>query len=257
MNVRMKNAIWAVISIAVVVAILSLVINTKDEAIPIGVNKQVVSLSTADSLKLTADLFEPDFGSNEEKKSPGLVLLGPFLESRELYSDLAEGLCWQGMIVLSVDVRNSGSSAAGQSFDSASIANLHLDAAAALSFLNGHTAVDTNNLAILGTGITARNALLGAGGKENVNAAVLVSALLDSAGFDIIRNSPFRPILVLVSIQDGPAGTQALEIYEASTHPETRIESYINAGEGSDLWRSYVRLEMISLITDWLTKQLL
>ncbi len=79
----------------------------------------------------------------------------------------------------------------------------------------------------------------------------------DSAGFDIIRNSPFRPILVLVSIQDGPAGTQAIEIYEASTHPETRIESYINAGEGSDLWRSYARMEMISLITDWLTKQLL
>jgi hypothetical protein len=254
----MKNAIWAVISIAVVVAILSLVINTKDDAIPIGVNKQVVSLSTADSLKLTADLFEPDFGSKQKrKKSPGLALLGPFLESRELYSDLAERLCWKGMIVLSVDVRNSGSSAAGQSFDSASIANLHLDAAAALSFLHRHTAVDTNNLAILGTGITARNALLGAGGKENVNAAVLVSALLDSAGFDIIRNSPFRPILVLVSIQDGPAGTQALEIYEASTHPETRIESYINAGQGSDLWRSYVRLEMISLITDWLTRQLL
>jgi hypothetical protein len=228
------------------------------EAAPIGINKQVVGLRTADNLQLAADLYEPDFRTNQkQQKSPGLALLGPFLESRQLYTGLAEELCRKGMIVLSVDVRNSGDSALGQDFDPTSIANLHLDANAALNFLSSHSAVDSNNLAILGTSITARNALLGAGRKENVNAAVLVSAVLDSAGFDVIRNSPFRPNLMIVSLQDTVAVTQVQDIYEASAHPESRIESFDNAGVGSDLWRSQTPSKIISLITDWLTKQLL
>ena len=259
MHEKMKYAIWATATIAVIAIVLTFVLNKgKQETAFTKVIKQTVNLQSFDGIELSADLYEPDSGGRKEQgKYPGLVLLSPFGESREIYSDFAIELCKKGIVVLSVDVRNSGASRIDQESVVESVANLGFDANAAVSYLQSQSNTTPGKIAILGTAITARSALMVADPKEKLRAAVLVSAVLDSVGYDVIRSSPDCPILVLVSIQDGPSASQARDIYEASANPLSQIESYMNAGSGSDLWRSHIRFEMTSLITKWLTKVLL
>lgn len=259
MNEHFKSAIWAVVIIAVMAFVLTMHLNTvQDKLAAVMMHKSEVNLTCADGIKLSADLYEPAIGVEpSQRRYPGLVLLSPFLESRHIYTGFTEELCRMGMVVLSVDVRNSGDSSTNGSDVAGSVAHLGLDAAAAVDYLAGHARVMPDNLAILGTAITARSALLAAQDKDNIRATILISAVLDSAGMDIIKRSSELPILVLVSIMDGPAGSQARAIYEASQNPKSRIESYINAGAGSDLWRTRSRFDMTSAITDWLDDVLL
>lgn len=229
----------------------------QEAAAPIQINNRIVTVHTEDGLELTADLYEPSHGDvKKRRKSAGVVLLGPFLESRQVYSELAVGLCGRGMVVLSVDVRSSGSSAVGSTFDPTSIGKLTFDARGSLEFLASCPSVDPKRLAILGTSITARNALMGASQDENVNALVLISPVLDTSGFEVLRNCDFRPVLEIVSLQDTVSVTQVNHLRETLTHPESRIKSFDNAGIGSGLWHSRARLEMTDLIADWLSGQL-
>jgi hypothetical protein len=103
----------------------------------------------------------------------------------------------------------------------------------------------------LGTVVTARSALSAAKANKKVRAVALVSAFLDSAGLRIIEESPDLPILVVVSMQDAIAGSQAKQIYDTSKNQNSEIEVYINAGEGNQIWQSYVIFEMAEKITDW------
>ncbi len=258
MKEKVKSAVWATAIIAVIVIALPFVLRTpKQETAAFEVNKQTVNLESLDGVALSADLFEP--GSDESKQQaqyPGLVLLSPFGESREIYSGFAALLCRQGVVVLSVDVRNSGESFTDQNSVVESIGKLGLDADAAVTYLQNQGSTAPGKIAILGTAITARSALMVSNLEEKIQAAVLVSAVLDSTGYEIIRSSPDCPILVLASIQDAASASQARDIYEASTNPSSQIESYVNAGAGSDLWRSQVRFEMMSLIHEWLTNVL-
>ncbi|MCG8603385.1 dienelactone hydrolase family protein [bacterium] len=255
MKEKLKNAIWATGVIVVAVIIMPFILRTpKQETAAFEVSKQAVNLKSLDGLELSADLFEPATGEGKQGGPyPGLVLLSPFGESREIYADFATLLCRQGVVVLSVDVRNSGESTATPESIVESIGKLDLDADAAVSYLQNQPSTAPNKIAILGTAITARSALMVSDLDEKIRAAVLVSAVLDSTGYEIIRSSPDCPILVLVSIQDGASASQARDIYEASANPASRIESYVNAGAGSDLWRVHMKFEMMSLIHDWLT----
>lgn len=255
-NKKMKSAILTIAIIALVLVVVMFVSRTESQkTTSVKVIKHAVTLPSLDGIELSADLYEPDSGMKKEQtKYPGLVLLSPFGESREIYSDLAIETCRSGFVVLSVDVRNSGASMIEHESFVESVANLSLDANAAVTYLQSNPKTAPEKVAILGTAITARSALMAADLKDPIRAAILVSAALDSAAYEVIRNSPGCPILVLVSIQDGPAASQARAIYETSANPLSQIESYINAGSGSDLWRSPIRFEMRSLITEWLTK---
>jgi hypothetical protein len=118
------------------------------------------------------------------------------------------------------------------------------------------TSVIQDKIAILGTEITARSALMVSSFNNKISGAILVSAVMDSAGYKVLQESPDCPALILVSIQDPIAASQAIEIYQASQHNLSKIESYINAGSGSLLWRAPSRMDMTSHIIDWLTKVL-
>jgi dienelactone hydrolase len=260
MSSKIKAAIWSALVIIALVALITLIkrkTSQKDD-IAFDVERREVSVPTADGQMLSADLLLPQLKNRQSasKKFPGVILLGPFWESRQLYIPLANTLCEEGFIVLSIDVRHPSEAGNGKSFDPQSIGKLPIDTEAAIAYLQTNPEVDSSRLAIMGTSITARSALLGAGFRKSVRGTILVSAVLDSVALEMIREAPFRPILVVVSFQDGPAGSQARAIYEASTHPDSHLEVYYEAGEGSGIWRTPHIVEMIPLITDWLTKVL-
>ncbi len=259
MNTKMKSGIWAIAIITAIVLILTFVLKPlKQKPVSSEVNKKTVTMISEDGIELSADLYEPDSDNKKEKKKyPGVVLLSPFGESREIYSDIAIDLCKKEFVVLSVDVRNSGASQIDNESVVESIANLGIDADTAVYFLLEQSNVMPDKIAILGTAITARSALMVTGLNNKIKGVVLVSAVMDSAGYQVIEESSDCPILVLVSIQDVHSASQALDIYQASQNPLSKIETYINAGSGSDLWRSHVKFEMTSLITEWLKKVLL
>ncbi len=257
MNKKAKNAIWAgfVIILSVVILSVLLYIRKSSEKV-VNFKKKTVNFITIDSVGLRADLFEPTFKqANEKKLLPGVVLLGPLDGSRNIYDYIAGVLSTKGIVVLSVDVRGSGESA-NQKLSVDQYAKTDLDAEAALQFLAEQESVNPEQLGILGTLVTARSALLGASSNKNVKACGLVSAYLDSIGLQTIKNSPELPIIVVVSLQDGIAGSQAREIFETSANKNSHIEVYINAGEGSQIWQSYVIFEMTKLITNWFWEQL-
>jgi fermentation-respiration switch protein FrsA (DUF1100 family) len=258
-NSKIKAAIWSALVIIALVILITLIKRQNSQEEPAaGVERREVSFQTADGQTLSADLLLPQLKNNGSvpKKFPGVILLGPFLESRQLYIPLANTLCQQGFTILSVDVRHPSETGNGKSFDPPSVGKLPIDAEAAIAYLQTVPEVDTSSLAILGTSITARSAIIGAGLRKSVRGTILVSAVLDSAALAMIRAAAFRPILVIVSFQDGPAGSQARTIYEASANPDSRIEVYYEAGEGSSIWRTPHIIEMIPLIRDWLTNVL-
>lgn len=259
MSSKIKTALWsALIIIALVVLITLIKRQNSQEERAAGVERREVSFQTADGQTLSADLLLPQLDNHGAgpERFPGVILLGPFLESRQLYIPLANTLCQQKFVVLSVDVRRPGEAGNGKSFDPPSVGKLPIDAEAAIAYLQTVPEADTSRLAILGTSITARSAIVGAGLRTNVRGTILVSAVLDSTALEVIREAAFRPILVIVSFQDGVAGSQARAIYEASTNPDSHIEVYYEAGEGSSIWRTPHIIEMIPLIRDWLTNVL-
>jgi dienelactone hydrolase len=256
MHERMKSGIWAIAVIIAIVLILTFVLKPlllDTESLPF--KKKTVTMISEDGAELSADLYQPD-SDNKKEKFPGLILLSPFGESREIYTDMAHELCKNNFVVLSVDVRNSGESKIDNESFVESIANLGLDADTAVYFLLEQSNVKPDKIAILGTGMTARSALMIKDLNNKINAAVLVSAVMDSAGYNAIEESPDCPILVLVSIQDVHAASQALDIRQTSQNPASKIETYFNAGSGSDLWRSHAKFDMMSTIANWLTKVL-
>lgn len=220
----------------------------------ITVAQKNVSLTTSDGERLAAELFQPR--EKPIRKYPGVALLSPFLEPRQTYIKIDSALAQAGMVVLSVDVRESGASAHNKTMNLSSPRRLDLDAKAALRFLAKDPLTDSTRLAILGTALTARAALLGAGENKNVRALVLVSALVDSVALELSTKTPWRPFLLLCSFEDAVAGPQARSLYESSKNPHSQFHAYLNAGEGSEIWWSPARGEMALLIIDWLAKQL-
>lgn len=257
MNEKAKNALWASFVIILSVVILTVLLNNRKSSEKfVNFKKKTVNFKTEDGVTLKADLFEPTFAEARKKELlPGIVLLGPLDDSRKIYDFVAGDLCGKGFVVLSVDVRGAGE-LIHQNLRPDQITKTHLDAKAALQFLASQKKVNSGQLGILGTFVTARSALLSADSNKNVKACGLVSAYLDSVGLQTIRNHPELPILVVVSLQDGIASSQAKEIYETSSNKNSHIEVYINAGEGSQIWRTYVIFEMTKLITNWFWQQL-
>lgn len=266
MNRHLRNALWASVGLVLIAVTLTIgrTFITADpgaDNMVFGVLQQTAHLDTNDGIELVATLYLPQSPDSTEapRTFPGAVFLSPYLESSELYAELAATLCRTGIAVLLTDVRHSGASIAtndGMDFSPESFANLHLDAQAALSMLAEHPAINGDKLALLGTAITARTAVVAAQQRPQLRALVLVSAVLDPHAMELLPQAASRPTLTIVSMQDGPAAAQARAIFDASRKPDSHLEVYINAGEGSDLWRSHESPAMQTLIHDWLLQRL-
>ena len=177
-----------------------------------------VRVMTSDHQNLAARLFLP---RSESGNLPGVVFLGPYLESSRLYDDCARLFASRGLAALVVDVRHSGESVQTDSPGDAQqeFANLDNDATAALNFLAEHPRVDKQALGILGSVISGRAAVMSSRNREDVRAIALVSSLLDGEAKDAIKSRADRPINVIVSMQDALAAGQAREIYDLCEHP--------------------------------------
>lgn len=266
MNRHFRNAIWASIALVLIAVTLTIgrsfiAADQSADGSVYDVLQQPVRFAAKDGPELAATLYLPQpMDSTEAPRSfPGAVFLSPYLESSELYAELATTLCRSGVAVLLTDVRHSGASVAtsdGMDFSPESFAGLHFDALAALNMLAAHPAIDQARLALLGSAVTARTAVVATQQWPQLRALLLVSAVLDPGAMELLPSSANRPTLTIVSMQDGPAAAQARTIFDASRNPDSHLEVYINAGEGSDLWRSHESPAMQTLIHDWLLQQL-
>jgi len=260
MKSKIKSAIWAALLIIIGITVWTLVIKPNDwGSEPLAkIEKKKVTIIADDGVELSADLYEPKLeGKSENKKYPGVILLSPYGVSRDIYSDIANELCRRHFVVLSVDVRNSGESKSSNDSFVENIANLGIDANTAVYYMQERSNVMQDKIAILGTALTARSALMVKNLNSTIKGVVMVSAIMDSVGYHVLDESSDCPILVLVSIQDPHAGSQALNIYQASGNSLSKIQTYFNAGSGVELWFSQVRSEMMTTIVEWLTKVLL
>lgn len=261
MNTRIKSALWAIIVITLAVASYSaLRMRNSFASKDLGYNllQRNISLTASDSRTLDAAITVPVpvDSTTKSRLYPGVILLSPYLESGQVYGHLPGMLAEKGIVVLTVNMRYSLGVDSTAVMAPEDIANLPLDAEAAISYLSQSPYVTPKRIGILGTGLSARAALIGANNQQNIKCAALISATLDEQGMDAIKNMPFRPILVLVSIADGPAGNQAKDILAASAHPESKLESFFGAGEGSEIWYAPTSTEMALLIVDWMKQQL-
>ena len=254
-----KSALWATVVLLFAITAFTFFRDRFQPADhPYDLLQQNISLTASDGKILDAviSIPVPTDSTVEKSLSPGVILLSPYLESGQIYGQLPLLLGRNGFAVLTVNARYSFGADSMAVLNPADIAALPLDAQAAIQYLENSPHVDAKRIGILGTGLTARAALLGSQGRSNIKAAVLVSAALDEQAMEVIRDTAFRPVLILVSISDGPAGTQAKEILAASAHPDSKIESYFGAGEDSEIWRAATSTEMMLLIVDWLKARL-
>lgn len=255
---KLKSAVWAILALITLVVLLSLLNSppNKDRTKP-AFKKIAVRIETPKAKKMVGDVYLPAKpGKTDSVRFPGAVLLAPAFETREIYAPLAIELSQHGVAVLSVELIPAKKRNSGKSFDPQEIGDLPMDAWAAVKYFKQRPEIDSTKLAILGTELTGRSALIAASLNPHIKGVVLVSAVLDSTGFRIIRMSPQMAVLVMVSLQDGPAGFQAKSIYEASQNPNSDIESYINAGRGAEIWWSQARLELTQYIANWLEKKI-
>lgn len=259
MKAPIRSAFWViVVVIAAVVAFSIYRESYQPDDLKFDLLQRNIKLNTSDGKELDAVISVPIHADSTGKPEvyPGVILLSPYLESGQVYGTLPAMLGRKGLAVLTVNARYSIGEDSLAFMNPDDIANLPLDAEAAIEFLEDSPHVDARRIGMLGTGLTARAALLGAHNRKNIKTISLVSAALDEAGMEVVRNDSFRPLLILVSISDGPAGGQAKEILAANNNPQSKIESYFGAGEDSDIWRATTSTEMSLLIADWMQTQL-
>ncbi len=254
MRKKIKRSLWMILIVLIALILLNLFLKNRTASFDASdIIRRTVQIQTQDGYRIEGDWMRPPSISHP---IPAVILLAPMMQSRQVYQSLAYMLVKQNIAVLSIDMRTYLRRQKKGSFYPDDVANLVQDALAAILYVVRQPGIDSTKLGILGTEVTARTALIAAGEDKRIKAIALVSAVLDDKAFTLIQRTPFRPILVIVSLQDAAAGQQARTIYEYSVHPLSDIESYINAGKGAEIWWSYVQLDVAEKISTWFVSRL-
>jgi tetratricopeptide (TPR) repeat protein len=126
-----------------------------------AVGADLVTLVSADGLRLAASLFRPR--TDERRPVGGVLLLHPLGSSRAACTSQASALVARGLMVLSLDLRGHGASVSetvpdSHAFSARLDSNLDAsdqDAQAALAFLAHQPRVDPSRIGVVGGGLGA------------------------------------------------------------------------------------------------------
>jgi cephalosporin-C deacetylase-like acetyl esterase len=193
-----------------------------------------LSFNAEDGWPLRATLHEPT--GQLRQKAPAVILMAePGLRLRNIFGVLAQPLAEMGCVVLSLDMRGSGSSYGPKDFEKftpAEIENLQLDVHAAVSALCAKSNVDPNRIGILAPGITAEYAVREAAQSPNIRALGLMTPnKLSSTALDIIRRKTEVPVLAILG-RDQPKALQRdwAEPYLCSENAGSRLVFGVDQG---------------------------
>jgi len=260
-NTALRAGITLSLGIFILVTIYSLGFLGTDKnksTILFNANQQAVVLTAEDGRKIDAVLAVPSPRAETRAPTsyPAVILLSPYMESGQIYGPVPEMLCQTGMVVLTVNMRASQGPDGTVKLDPQDLANLHLDAEAAIQFAQKTDGVDPARIGIMGTGLSSRAAILATGKLKAIKALALISATLDEHAQKILAEPAFPVFSIFVSINDGPAALQAEDLVAMSKNKASRLRSFFNAGEGSQIWISPSNFELAEAVISWFNEQL-
>jgi dienelactone hydrolase len=186
--------------------------------------------------------------SSAEKGGPGILLLHQCNADRRIYDQLATMLNTAGYNVLSFDFRGFGGSKAGEYKDFAAqrqkvIERMPGDVDAALKFLTSQSTVNTRALGVVGGSCGVNQAVEASRRHAEIRTMVLLSGGTDAAGEAHIKNSPTIPVLGAASEEDTNAAASIRKIVGLSTHRDSRVEMFKDAGHAASMFAKQLDLE--------------
>ncbi len=205
---------------------------------PLAAGERRLALQTEDGLQVAATLYPVPAA-----QPPGLILAHRYGADAVSWRSFALAAQQEGYQVIAVDLRGHGSSTqrgegrldyrdvSGVEW-LAAVADLRAARDALLA-----AGTDPENLAVLGEGLGANLALRYMRIDPVIQAAVMVSPVLDEYGFDSeadVRALRARPVLLVAAENDGPAAGAATALKQtAPGFSELRL--YPGAASGTDV----------------------
>jgi len=210
-----------------------------------------VSFQTGDGWRIAGTLYLPDNLSGET--IPAVVLLTePGWVDRSIYDNyLSRKLAKSGMAALSIDMRGTGGSADGKEFDELSpeeLGRLQLDVSGAIKFLSARKGIDAQRIAIVGSGVTANQAIGEAVQNPAVQALVLISGELSPASMDLLKSRVEIPVLFVAGKKDKKSLQQMAVAYSLSENDDSDLA--LAVGHGTVMFSHTAGLE--EQVVQWL-----
>lgn len=210
--------------------------------LPVRAERRDVSFTAADGFTLQGSFHAA------EKGGPGILLLHQCNADRLIYDQLAIMLHAAGYNVLSFDFRGFGGSRAGQYTDFAAqrqniIDRMPGDVDAALMFLTSQATVNSRALGVVGGSCGVNQAVQAARRHPEIRTIVLLSGGTSAEGEMHIRNSPALPVFGAASEEDTNAAASIRKIVGLSTHRDSRVEMFKDAGHAASMFAKQPELE--------------
>ena len=205
-----------------------------------------IDLTTSDGVNIKATYYKGN-------SSNGIVLLHMLSRTRKDWEPFANELQGKGYNVISIDLRGHGQSNLNwQSFNSRDFNNMIEDVRASKDFLNAKGA---RVIAIIGASVGANVALNYAATDSEIKTVIMLSPGLDYRGVktnETIRNFN-GPTLLVTSSEDLYSVESASKLHKLSVSKDTKLETYDNAGHGTEMLKEK---KLPTLIFNWLSKHL-
>ena len=215
--------------------------------VPARAASRPLTLTTADGVTLTADLYEAPAPSS------AVVLVHVLGGTKADWRAAADRLQSEGMTALAIDLRGHGGST-GSGAPSAAMAN---DVKAAVAWLASRADVRPGAIAVVGASLGATAALMAAADLPEVKAVVLISPAADYRGVRLDaagRKFARRPLLLLVS-QDDPYALRTVHDLTPPEAPPARAAVSTVTGHGTQLLDRDP--DMLGALVDWVRRTLL
>jgi dienelactone hydrolase len=217
---------------------------------------ETISVTTSDDKEIVGTVLRPARGSC----LPAVLLVHQYMRDRWQWGDLPETLVQLGYFVLAIDLRGHGDSDEQDGYLPQLLTDpdqAPLDARAALDWLQGHDAVDSARIGMVGTSIGAYLSAVAVVRQWGVDTIVAISPLNDA----IHTLAQYDDPIVLhdvycIATEHDSEGAQARScerLVEIATG-DARIEVFDTADHGVEILERDPALSV--LIADWLDQAL-
>ena len=219
-----------------------------------------VSFKTEDDWTIYGNLRIPD-NLKEGTRAPGIVLLHSGWSDRYIFHHLETLFAKSGIAVFNIDWRGRGKSRGKGNYFTLPREErdrAYLDAKAAVNILADQPEVDSRKMAILGTYLGSKFAVMAAIGDSRIGALVMLSGYIPSGKErEEIAGVPF-PILFIGSRGFGPVTNAMADLYELTKDRGSEVRVYDGGALGYQLFEVDEGLEpyIVNWVRNRLTDQL-
>ena len=216
MGIKIVKSFQQVVNLLIQIALLQVVFLTY------VYSKEIVVFKTGDGWELTGTLYLPKQFGNEP--APAVVMVTePGVLDRTIYDQyLAQKLTDAGFVALNFDLRGTGESLGKKIFEEFTmdeINDIQLDIRAAIDFLSSKSTIDPFRIGVIGTGLSAKYAVLEASERHpSIQAMVLLSGELDKKASEYFYYPHSVPILSVVDKADKEYFGYMMESYKTSVN---------------------------------------